>query len=86
MQDERVQDQAMRSLLAQRGQLIGYIGAIVGDPHLAEDVFQEVALVVMRKSPVHEHEAGFSAWVRTVARYEALGSDAARAVAGGSSK
>lgn len=65
-------DQALKALLAQRAPLAGYIRAIVGDPHLAEDVFQEVALVVVRKAPAHADEARFSAWVRTVARFEAL--------------
>ena len=72
MSIERASDQAIRSLLAQRGLLIGYIRAIVGDQHLAEDVFQEVALVVVKKMPEHHDESHFSAWVRTVARYEAL--------------
>jgi RNA polymerase sigma-70 factor, ECF subfamily len=62
-------DQAIKALMAERAPLLGYIRAIVGDPHLAEDVFQEVVLVVVKKGGVQGH---FAAWVRTIARYEAL--------------
>jgi RNA polymerase sigma-70 factor, ECF subfamily len=65
-------DQNLKLLLAQRALLIGYIRAIVGDPHLAEDVFQDVALVVVKKAPAGLDESHFSAWVRVVARYESL--------------
>ena len=37
-------------LLKHRSMLIGYITLIVQDPHLAEDVFQEVAVIVFRKA------------------------------------
>jgi RNA polymerase sigma-70 factor (ECF subfamily) len=65
-------DQAIKALMAERAPLLGYIRAIVGDPHLAEDVFQEVVLVVVRKGGAAGAEERFPAWVRTVARYEAL--------------
>jgi RNA polymerase sigma-70 factor, ECF subfamily len=65
-------DLAIKSLLAQRASLLGYIRAIVGNPHLAEDIFQEVALVVVKKASAITDEAHFSAWVRKAARFEAL--------------
>jgi RNA polymerase sigma-70 factor (ECF subfamily) len=65
------QDQAIKALMAERAPLLGYIRAIVGDPHLAEDVFQEVVLVVVKKGAV-QGSGHFQAWVRTIARYESL--------------
>jgi RNA polymerase sigma-70 factor (ECF subfamily) len=65
-------DRLLRLLLAQRGMLIGYIHAIVRDPHLAEDIFQDVSLIVMRKGGVLESEAAFPGWIRKTARFEAM--------------
>ena len=65
-------DQAIKALMAERAPLLGYIRAIVGDPHLAEDVFQEVVLVVVRKGAPADDAARFPAWIRTVARFESL--------------
>lgn len=58
-------------LLAHRAMLIGYITAIVREPHLAEDVFQNVALVVLKKGQQLTDETGFPIWARKVARLEA---------------
>lgn len=66
-------DQAIKALMAERAPLLGYIRAIVGDPHLAEDIFQDVVLVVVKKGAPADDAARFPAWIRTVARYEALG-------------
>lgn len=66
------QEQAIRRLMDERAQLAGYIRAIVGDPHCAEDVFQEVVLVVVKKGAAGVDDERFPAWVRTVARYESL--------------
>lgn len=65
-------DQAIKALMAERAPLLGYIRAIVGDPHLAEDIFQEVVLVVVKKGADHGDPQRFPAWIRTVARYESL--------------
>src|SRR5690606_29550523 len=49
-----------------------YILSMIPDFPLADDVLQDVFLVVTRKA--HEFELGtsFSAWVKTIARYKAL--------------
>lgn len=49
-----------------------YILSMIPDFPLADDVLQEVFLVVTRKA--HEFELGtsFPAWVRTIARYKCL--------------
>lgn len=65
-------DRLLRLLLAQRGMLLGYILSIVRDIHLAEDVFQEASLIILKKGGVLEEEREFGVWARRVARLEAL--------------
>jgi RNA polymerase sigma-70 factor (ECF subfamily) len=65
-------EQVLRLLLAQRTMLVGYITSIVRDPHMAEDVFQNVAVLVLKKGPELRQAGAFPAWVREVARREAL--------------
>jgi RNA polymerase sigma-70 factor (ECF subfamily) len=65
-------DRLLLLLLQQRGMLLGYVTAIVREPHLAEDVFQNVALVLLRKGDRLEAEQDFPPWARRVARLEAL--------------
>src|SRR5262249_39332604 len=62
----------LRRLLDCRGMLLGYVTAIVRNPELAEDVFQNVALVVLKKGDRSHLGAGFLAWARGIARLEAL--------------
>jgi RNA polymerase sigma factor (sigma-70 family) len=66
------QEKVVLLLLAHRAMLLGYITAIVGDAHLAEDVFQDVSLVVLKKGDALHDEGAFPAWARQVARLEAL--------------
>ena len=66
------QEHILRLLLAHRAMIVGYITFMVRDGHLAEDVFQEVALVVLKKTGDLESPAGFPAWVRQIARFKAL--------------
>lgn len=65
-------DRLLRLLLAQRAMVIGYILAIVRDRHLAEDIFQEVSLIVMRKAEAIPTEEAFPGWIRKAARFEAM--------------
>jgi RNA polymerase sigma-70 factor (ECF subfamily) len=59
-------------LLRERVKLLAYIRAIVRDDHLAEDVFQDVAVLAVRKR--HEIQDGrhFLAWMRLSSRHVAL--------------
>jgi RNA polymerase sigma-70 factor (ECF subfamily) len=66
------EDRLLHWLLAQRAMLFGYITAIVRDAHLAEDVFQNVALVILKKGARVAGKDQFPAWARKVARLEAL--------------
>jgi len=52
--------------------LLGYIVSIVRDPDLAEDIFQNVAIVVLDKAGAVAKDEEFPIWVRRVARLESL--------------
>lgn len=66
------QDVLVRLLLAQRAMLLGYIGSIVRDTHLAEDIFQDATLVALKKRDELADVSGFPAWARRIARLEAM--------------
>ena len=65
-------DDALRLLLRHRAMLLGYISMILADNHLVEDVFQEVAIIVVEKSSDLDDAEGFGAWARKIARFKAL--------------
>lgn len=66
------EDQILRLLLTGRTLLLAYIRSIVRDPHLAEDIFQDVSIVALRKRDEIVDETHFRAWVRRTARLEAM--------------
>jgi RNA polymerase sigma-70 factor (ECF subfamily) len=66
------QERSVALLLAHRAMLLGYIVSIVRDADLAEDVFQNVALVVLNKAGAVKEDKDFPPWARRVARLEAL--------------
>ena len=49
-----------------------YIGSLVPDFQEAEDLLQEVALVLLRKFPEYDDQRPFVAWALGVARFEIL--------------
>jgi RNA polymerase sigma-70 factor (ECF subfamily) len=59
-------------LLRERIKLLAYIAAIVRDDHLAEDVFQEIAVLAIRKHREIQDQRHFLAWMRLTARHRAL--------------
>jgi len=61
-----------RLLLTMRGRVIGYITSIVGDPHLAEDVFQDVTIICLDKASRLDDNAAVTPWVFKTARFQAL--------------
>jgi RNA polymerase sigma-70 factor (ECF subfamily) len=65
-------DRLLRLLLGHRGMLLGYILAVVRDFHLAEDVFQEASLVILKKGVRLKDENDFPRWARKVVRLQAL--------------
>jgi RNA polymerase sigma-70 factor (ECF subfamily) len=66
------QERSVGLLLSHRAMLLGYVASIVRDPDLAEDVFQNVALVVLDKAAAVARDEEFPAWARRVARLESL--------------
>jgi RNA polymerase sigma-70 factor (ECF subfamily) len=65
-------DNCLRLLIRERVKLIGYIRAIVGDVHTAEDVFQQVSVLVLKKLNEIQDADHFMGWMRRAARLEAL--------------
>jgi RNA polymerase sigma-70 factor, ECF subfamily len=57
----------LRQLLAYREQLLAYIRTIAG-PDLAEDIFQQVTVVLLQQQDTLSAEGDFHAWCRSVAR------------------
>lgn len=71
-------DEALRLFLARRGLLIGYILSIVRDGPLAEDVFQELSLILLRKHREIRDREHLEGWIRATARLESLSALRAR--------
>lgn len=59
-------------LMRQRDQLFAYIWSIVGNVHLAEDVFQDVSLLATEKGSEVADEGRLRAWLQTAARLKSL--------------
>jgi RNA polymerase sigma-70 factor (ECF subfamily) len=66
------QEQVVRQLLTERDKLFAYIWAIVRDDHLAEDVFQDVTLLAMKKADEIDGPDHLPNWLRSTARHRAL--------------
>ena len=60
-------DDLMRTFVARRADLIGYLRAIA-PPDVVEDAFQEVFLVVHRRLGDFRRDGDFPAWLRGIAR------------------
>ena len=61
-------DDLARLFVASRASLLGYLRAIVRDPHKAEDLLQETWIVVMRRLDDFDPSRDFGAWTRGIAR------------------
>ncbi|MBI3856655.1 MAG: sigma-70 family RNA polymerase sigma factor [Planctomycetes bacterium] len=59
-------------LLGHRAMLLGYLSSFVRDAHLAEDLFQDISLVILKKGGDLADPSGFPVWSRRIARLEAL--------------
>src|SRR3954469_21648538 len=62
----------VRTLLAERGTLLGFIHSLVRDRHLAEDVFQSVMVAAISKRDEIHDRNHLLRWLRTAARFEAM--------------
>lgn len=60
-------DDLIRRFAGIRASTLGYLRVVVRDPHLAEDLFQETSLVVLKKLDEFERSQDFATWVRGIA-------------------
>jgi RNA polymerase sigma-70 factor (ECF subfamily) len=61
-----------RLLIAELPRLRARARVMVGDAHLADDILQEVAVVVLRSQDTYQPGSNFSAWVNEIHRRVAL--------------
>jgi RNA polymerase sigma-70 factor, ECF subfamily len=66
------QGEAMRLLIANRAGLYAYIRTLVVDRHLAEDVLQQLSIVLLKRHVQLPDPVAFLPWARRAARLEAL--------------
>lgn len=59
-------------LLRDRAKLLAYIGAIVRDQHVAEDVLQEVSMLAIEKQDQIQDDQVLLPWLRVAARFRSL--------------
>ncbi len=60
-------DDLIRRFTMMRASILGYLRVLVRDAHLAEDLFQDTCLVVLRKIGKFDPSGDFGAWVRGIA-------------------
>jgi len=61
------QEKFLRLFLKHQGDLRAFIGSLVRDPNVRDDVFQEVALIAWRDFERFDPERSFGAWARGIA-------------------
>lgn len=66
------QEQFLRLFLQCQGEIRAFIGSLIRDPHVREDVFQEVALVLWREFSRYDPARPFGAWARGIAANKVL--------------
>ena len=70
----------IQQYLQLRSEFIGYLYAMTRDAELAEEVYQNAAVVVMEKAEMPETIRNFRAWAKEVVRRQALHAIRAREV------
>lgn len=65
-------DTAIRLVLEQEPLLVGYARAIVGSRDVAEDIFQDLVMLVMRKHASIPNQDAVAGWTRRATRFLAL--------------
>ena len=59
----------LRYLVAERGPLLGFMFMVCRDRDMAEDMFQNLVIVMTEHQPVVETREQFLSWARTTSRY-----------------
>lgn len=65
-------DEFLALVEGHQGQIYGFVLSLIGDPHVARDILQEVNLVLWRKSQSFELGTNFRAWAFKIARLQVL--------------
>ncbi len=65
-------EETIRALMSNRGMILAFLGSIVGCPETAEDIFQEVAVVALKRKDELSSPELLGPWFRQVARFQAL--------------
>ena len=65
-------DRFLKLLLRYQTDIKAFIGSLVLDPHVRDDVFQEVAITLLRKFDAYDAQYSFGAWARGVAAKKIL--------------
>jgi len=60
--------QIAQLVVKHRHGILAYLYGVVPDPHIAEDLFQEVCVVAVQKASEFQDGTNFVAWARTIAR------------------
>ncbi|MEM7009864.1 MAG: sigma-70 family RNA polymerase sigma factor [Verrucomicrobiota bacterium] len=69
---EQADSNIERLIREQRAQLHGYVLAQVGNSSDAEDLVQQVCVILWKKRDQFDPKTNFLAWARKIARFEAL--------------
>lgn len=67
MSEPRIHASFLRHFLGHRDSLYAFILAMVRDPTLTEDIFQDVSVVLWEKFSAFEEGSSFGAWARQIA-------------------
>ena len=65
-------DEFLVLFLRQESDLRAFIGSLVLDPHIREDVFQECSLALLRQFDAFDRQRSFGAWARGIAANKIL--------------
>ena len=65
-------DQFLKLFLRYEADIRAFIGSLVYDPYLRDDVFQEVALVLLHRFDAYDPSHSFGAWARGIAAKKIL--------------
>ncbi len=66
------QNAVVRIMWRNRSKLMAYIWTIVHDPHLADDIYQDVSITALAKHDEINDEDHLYKWLRQVARFKSL--------------
>ena len=64
----KVSDSLIQRFVRDRGHFLGFLRVLCRDDELAEELFQELSVVVIEKIGTFESSRDFGAWVRGIAR------------------